>query len=66
MSTNDRPTIKVPVTTTEVDEITRGINTVLGNKRFKMTTEARFDLRVRLAMVAAARNLLEEAEEHPS
>jgi hypothetical protein len=59
---NDKPTIKVPASTNEVDEIKRGINSVLSNKRFKMTQEARFDLHVRLAMVEATRSLFEESE----
>ena len=65
MSTENAPRIAVPQTTGEAAAIIDGINRVLNNPTFKMTKEARLDLKIRIAMVEAAFPFLEVDDDDP-
>ena len=65
MNTENAPRIAVPQTTGEAAAIIDGINKVLKNPTFKMTKEARLDLKIRIAMVEAAFPFLEVDDDEP-
>jgi len=65
MNTENAPRIAVPQTTGEAAAIIDGINRVLNNPTFKMTKEARLDLKIRIAMVEAAFPFLEVDDDDP-
>ena len=65
MNAENAPRIAVPQTTGEAAAIIDGINRVLNNPTFKMTKEARLDLKIRIAMVEAASPFLEVNDDDP-
>ena len=65
MTTENAQRIAVPQTTGEAAAIIDGINRVLNNPTFKMTKEARLDLKIRIAMVEASFPFLDEDDDEP-